>query len=376
MTAACPSAAGDGTVAATQAQATLADEIAVLRGAADIEALPRPFGPPLGTADLRVEMADFEVLEERGAPFSESGEHVYLRVRKCGQNTRWVAQQLAAFAGLPYKAVSYAGLKDRHAVTEQWFSLHLPGRAGPDWGDLALPGVTVLAVERHDRKLRQGFFSFNRFRIVLRNMSSLDGVVLEQRLRSMGATGVPNYFGPQRFGRDAGNLALALRPGGVRRLPRAQRSFALSALRGALFNLYLAERVREANWNTLLEGDARQSDRARGAAEQDTSVFTPVLAAAGPLWGKGHSGSSGAARGLEDRLHGAFPAVTSMLEQAGARFSRRPLIARLGNLRWQYCEDELRLQFALGPGAFATAVMHSVLTVNDTATIEGNLIHA
>jgi tRNA pseudouridine13 synthase len=315
-------------------------------------------------------MSDFAVLEERGAPFAETGEHLYLRVRKCGQNTRWVAQQLAAFAGLPYKAVSYAGLKDRHAVTEQWFSLHLPGQAGPDWNAFALPDVTVVAARRHDRKLRQGFLSYNRFSIVLRNLSAVDAGILAERLRCMAQNGVPNYFGPQRFGRDAGNLSLALRPGGWRRLPRAQRSFALSALRGALFNLYVAERVRGGSWLTGLEGDAQQSDRARGAAEQDTSVFEPRLAPAGPLWGRGNGGASGAARELEERVYGAFPAITGLLEQAGARFSRRPLIARLGELDWDHTGDQLRLQFALGPGAFATTVLHAALTARDAATIE------
>lgn len=354
-------------------QMDLADEIARLGRAIDFPALPRPFGPPLGTAVLRAEPDDFSVIEERGAGFAGQGEHWYVKLRKQGHNTRWVARQLAEFAQLPYKQVSYAGLKDRHAVAEQWFSLHLAGRESPDWAAFSLSGVEVLKVRRHDRKLRQGYLSFNQFNLVLRELqlrSAVDATELEARLEQISGAGVPNYFGPQRFGHSGGNLALVLRPGGWRRLPRDLRGFALSALRGALFNLYLAERVTRGDWNDSLEGEARQTDRARGAAEGDTRVFAPEISAAGPLWGRGRAGSSGAVAALEDTVFGAYPAVTALLEEAGARFARRALRARVGALHWQRSEGVLRLQFALGAGAFATAALHPLLEVRDAAIVE------
>ncbi|HFD39876.1 MAG TPA: tRNA pseudouridine(13) synthase TruD, partial [Anaerolineae bacterium] len=93
-----------------------------------METLPSPYGPPLGQAVLRSRPEDFQVEEIPVCMPDGAGEHVWLKICKRGQNTDWVARQLARFAGVRPRDVSFAGLKDRHAVTEQWFSVHLPGR--------------------------------------------------------------------------------------------------------------------------------------------------------------------------------------------------------------------------------------------------------
>jgi len=99
----------------------------------DAVSLPHIHGQPIGQGRLRAIPEDFQVREELDFTLDGSGEHVWLWVRKRGANTDWVARQLARQAGVAPNAVSYAGLKDRHAVTEQWFSVHLPGKADPDW---------------------------------------------------------------------------------------------------------------------------------------------------------------------------------------------------------------------------------------------------
>ncbi len=347
--------------------ADLAAEITALEESADIPALPRAFGKVLGSGRLRAEPHDFFVSEHTGLQLSGQGEHVYLQLRKTGQNTRWVAKQLANFAAVPYKAVSFAGLKDRHAVTEQWFSLHLPGSTDPDWSRLSLEGVEFLQACRHNRKLRQGQLSYNRFRLRVRDCRIAEPDLLQSRLQRIREHGVPNYFGPQRFGRDLNNLRRVLQQPELRRLGREPRGFVISALRAALFNGYLAARVAAGNWYQPLPGEALLSDRPRGAAEDDTAVFAPLRLPAALLWGKGAGGSGGAVKDLEAAWFGRFPAVCAVLERAGARMSRRVMAARVGELQWRYDQDALVLEFMLGPGVFATALLAEILAVEDCA---------
>jgi len=199
------------------------------RGAA-FDALPTLHGPPAMTGIIRAEPADFIVRESLAFELTGAGEHLYLLVRKTGQNTRWVAQRLARVLGLPMRAVGYAGMKDRRAVTEQWFSVHLPGRADPDVEAFGIDGVEVLRTRRHSGKLRIGALSGNRFRIVIRALGG-DVTALERRLASVRDGLVPNYFGAQRFGHGGGNLDLFQDVAAPARLDRQARSFALSALR-------------------------------------------------------------------------------------------------------------------------------------------------
>ncbi|MDX1606890.1 MAG: tRNA pseudouridine(13) synthase TruD, partial [Candidatus Competibacterales bacterium] len=174
-----------------------------------VAALPRALGDPPVRGRYRVEPEDFQVHEQLGFAPSGAGEHVLLRVVKRDLDTERVARALARHAGVRASAVGYAGLKDRRAVAEQWFSVQLPGREAPDWDGLELPGVEVLEQHRHDRKLRRGALAGNRFRLVLRSLEGDPGE-LQQRWQRILSRGVPNYFGPQRFGRDGANLDRAL----------------------------------------------------------------------------------------------------------------------------------------------------------------------
>jgi tRNA pseudouridine13 synthase len=170
--------------------------------------LPFAHGGPPVEGRIRVEPGDFRVDEVLGFEPSGAGEHAFLFVEKIGANTEWVARRIAEKAGVAPIAVGYAGLKDRHAVTRQSFSVQLPGRDDPDWSSLAIPGVRVLAASRHDRKLKRGSHRGNRFRIRVRDVEG-DRERVESRIAVIRERGVPNYFGEQRFGRDAGNVDLA-----------------------------------------------------------------------------------------------------------------------------------------------------------------------
>ena len=256
-------------------------------------ALPYAHGVPPLTATLRREPGDFQVEELLGFEASGEGEHAFLLIEKSGANTEWVARRLADIAGVAPAAVGYAGLKDRHAVTRQAFTVQLPGRADPDWGSADIPGVRVLAASRHQRKLKRGAHRGNRFRIRLRDVHG-EHAAVEAKLAAIHAQGVPNYFGEQRFGRDGGNLALAEALFAGKRMPRVQRGFALSAARSELFNAVLATRVADASWDRALDGEVFMLDGSHaifGPEPSDDGLAQRLAALdihpTGPLWGGG-----------------------------------------------------------------------------------------
>ncbi|HJP03702.1 MAG: tRNA pseudouridine(13) synthase TruD [Chromatiales bacterium] len=340
-------------------------ERTALESCADLPALPRAYGRPCGSGVIRSLPGDFRVTEFSGIEPAGTGEHLWIRVRKTGQNTRWVARALAEYLDLPYKAVSFAGMKDRHAVTEQWLSAHMPGKPDPDMGAHGIDGVEVLESARHNHKLRPGQLSYNRFRIVLRNCEVPDLAVLEKRVACIAEHGIPNYFGAQRFGRQGANLLMARDIEGFRSLGREGRGFFLSSVRGALFNGFLAERINDGCWNTFIKGEVELSDRPRGAAEGDQTVFRSTRQPNGLLWGKGNNAALAAALERENRFFAAFPGTTALLEAAGSRLSRRVLRAQVAELRFEQHDDGVELEFALGPGVFATVVLRELFEFDD-----------
>ncbi|MBT8103881.1 MAG: tRNA pseudouridine(13) synthase TruD, partial [Gammaproteobacteria bacterium] len=217
----------------------------------------RAHGPSLFSAAIRVQAPDFDVTEELGFDFTGDGEHDYLFIEKTAANTEWLSRQLAQFAQVPARDIGYAGLKDRHAVTRQWFSV--PRWNSPEWQQLEVDGVRVLDQQRHNRKLRRGAHKANRFHLVLRGELPRKDA-LDERLATIRAQGVPNYFGEQRFGRGGSNVALAGAWSQGKRLPRHKRSIAISAARSYLFNQILDARVRDQSWNRLVSGDVANLD--------------------------------------------------------------------------------------------------------------------
>ena len=200
---------------------------------------------PKQTALLKAECADFVVKENLGYSMAGEGEFVAVRVRKTDANTLFVGEKLAQFAGISARNMSYAGLKDRRAVTEQWFSLQMPGKTTPDFGDFQLEGIEILEVTRHNRKIRTGSLDGNYFEILLRNAIENDD--LKVRLENLLKFGFPNYFTEQRFGRDGYNLTQALRwaKGEIQVKDRKKRSFYLSAARREVFKLVVSERLKQ-----------------------------------------------------------------------------------------------------------------------------------
>lgn len=328
--------------------------------------LPRAHGAAVLAARIRSVPDDFVVEELAGFEASGSGEHLLLTVEKRGMNTAFAARRIAQWAGVPEMAVSYAGLKDRHAVTRQRFSVHLPKKVAPDLAALAADDLRVLGHAWHARKLPRGALEGNRFELVLRDVQG-GRAEADERLQAIAARGVPNYFGEQRFGRDGDNVANALAMFAGRRVRREQRGHLLSAARSELFNRVLAARVRAASWDRALAGEVWMLDGSRsvfGPEPLDAALMERLatfdIHPSGPLWGRGELRTVETARELEEAAladAGAL-ALRAGLEAAGLKQERRALRVRPGALQWDWpATDALRLRFELPAGCYATAVL-------------------
>lgn len=330
---------------------------------------PRAHGEACGRAVLKATAEDFQVDEVLDIPLSGQGEHLWLWVEKRGLNTEEAARRIARAAGLPLKAVSYAGLKDRQALTRQWFSLHLPGKADPDLSAAQGDDLAVLGSQRHNRKLQRGAHAANGFTLRLTALEA-DREALEQRLQRVAEQGVPNYFGLQRFGFDGGNVEQARDFASRQELPvqRNLRSRLLSSARSYLFNRVLAKRVADGLWNQAQVGDllaftASRSFFMAGEAEcVDPRLAILDLHPTGPLWGDGDSPTGGDVQNLEQETAGSEQNLANWLSKAGMAHERRILRLPIQSLTWHYPEpDILQLAFVLPAGCFATVVVRELV---------------
>lgn len=312
---------------------------------------PRAYGGPVAEADFRTKDEDFIVDEHLGFEPEGEGEHQYLQVVKRGENTQWVARHISRFAGVKEMDVGYCGLKDRRAVTSQWFSVYLPKRELLNWSQLADDddlNVHVLQSAKGQKKLRRGQHEKNHFVITLRNLVVTEISQLESVLQSIADGGVPNYFGEQRFGRDGNNLVAASRwlDDGERIQKCGPKHMLMSAARSYLFNLVLAERVRQQLWQETLDGDCQNSDGL----------------ATGPLWGRGRTATSAQALELEAAALAHLEVWANGLEHCGLQQERRPFILKPENFTWQFHEGDgvLTLEFALPSGQYATSILREI----------------
>ena len=329
--------------------------------------LPWAYGAPPLRAQLRSTPDDFRVEEVLGYDADGQGEHTLLWVEKRGANTDWVARELAKFAGVSQVAVGYAGMKDRHAVTRQTFSVQLAGKPDPDWSTFPHAEVKVLAATRHSRKLKRGALRGNRFVLVLRQVQG-DREAAERVLQQIAKRGVPNYYGEQRFGREGGNVAQARSMFAGRRVERDKRSFLLSAARSHIFNNVLAARVERGAWDTPLDGEiwALAGSRSWFGPEPFSDLLAERLGRldihpSGPLWGQGELPSKDEAGVLEQSIADSCRDLAAGLVAARMDQERRPLRLVPTDLKWRWLEgDALELSFELPAGAYATVVVREL----------------
>ena len=343
------------------------------------DALTWLHGRPAGQGLLKRDPEDFVVVEDLGFAPDGEGEHLLVRILKTGCNTRFVADALAKFLKIHAREVSFAGQKDKHAVTEQWLCARLPGKEMPDMSKFVLEGCQVLEYARHKRKLRLGALKGNSFTLILREISDRQDV--EARLQAISEKGVPNYFGAQRFGINGSNLHGALRwaeSGGPVR-DRNKRSFWLSAARSALFNQVVSARLNKMDFNQVVDGDALQLS-GRGSwfvadagelAEAQSRVHARELMITAPLPGTGDWGTQREALAFEQQTLADETLLQSLLVREKVDAARRAMLLYPQQLSWNWWDDvTAELKFWLPAGSFATSVVRELInTTGDYANI-------
>ena len=341
---------------------------------------PRAHGAPLPPAELKTTPEDFYVEEQLSFEPSGAGPHWLLRVEKRTANTRWVAAEIARLAGVPGGEVGYAGLKDRHAVAVQWFSVPKLASTADSWTNVQTSEFKVLAAHANLRKLKVGALSGNRFRIRLRNVT-WSREQLDHKLDTLRTHGAPNYFGAQRFGREGYNLdrVASWVQSGVAPRGRAERSFTLSAARSLLFNAVLARRVEAGDWSQLAPGDLASLEGSGSHfsvsaidAELRRRLNEFDIHPSGPLWGRGQPASFGQALQHEMEVSREFPAVADLLAAQGLRQERRALRCAIRDLSSERDASTLTLSFSLGRGQFATAVLREICEFEGVPELEAD----
>lgn len=331
---------------------------------------PRAWGATPVSGALRVEMEDF-VVEERLGFEPDGGEsHRLLRVEKVGANTLFVARALAVRAGRPPADIGFAGQKDRRAVARQWFSVPATREAASFVG-YSGEGFRVLSEQPHSRKLRRGALAGNHFRIRVRGLQGDAGAVAA-RIGQLVASGLPNYFGAQRFGREGANLRRVRQWLESGRLPRGreQRGFLLSSARALGFNAVLAARVAAKTWNRLLPGEVVNlagSQSVFAAEHPDEGLQERLqngdLSPTGPLCGAGGVLPGGEAARVEAAALESVAPLPGLLSAAGLRGERRALVIRPLAFAHRLEGDAITLEFDLPRGGFATSVLRELLDV-------------
>lgn len=331
------------------------------------DALPFAWGKPVITGGFRVTSEDFVVDELLEVPEHAGGAHWWMHLRKREWNTKDVARLLTTLGTGRIRQVGYAGLKDRHAVTSQWFSLPIETINPEAISDCLPEGLELLEYRRARHAVRRGGLKANRFAIRLRDVQGEPSTVL-QRLTEI-KQGVPNYFGEQRFGINGGNLerARALFDGTLDNPPRFERGMYLSAARAQLFNLVLANRVGDGSWNRLIGGEAVILDGSRSwfplpepPVQMAERLADFDIHPSGPLHGMGDCAASGVCAAFEQAILAREPQLTSGLEEWRMRSERRALRLIPRNLDHEWLGTDLLLRFDLPSGAFATVVLREL----------------
>jgi tRNA pseudouridine13 synthase len=331
---------------------------------------PTLLDPPTAAGTIRKEPEDFQVEEIPAYPPAGEGSHLFLLVEKKLRTTDEVIRALAKQLGLPAGQIGCAGLKDRVALTRQWLSVPAAARGRLD--SFRLEGVTILQTGLHTNKLKTGHLKGNRFRIRITDLGAKDGEEIARRCTALREKGVPNYFGPQRFGRDGRNEIVGrdLLSGQAGRQDKRMLRLLLSAVQSGLFNDVLARRITAGIFHRALSGDVMIKAETGGRFVcEDPEVDQPRIDAgeihpSGPIFGPKMQAAGGEpgdmerevlnASGLTAAAFTRFPKLT--------RGTRRSLRLMPEEIEAEPEEDSVLLAFTLTSGGYATSVIRELIT--------------
>lgn len=342
-------------------------------------------GKPTSTGLIKANQQDFCVFEQLPFLPCGEGEHLFIHIRKTGANTVFVARELAKYFKVKEQLVSYAGLKDRFAVTEQWFGIHVPGKQIYDLTDLNIDGVEVLNYKRHNKKLRTGTLTGNRFELIIRNVTNLKD--LYERWEKIIEQGVPNYFGEQRFGIDGGNIDCALALfSGTKVKDKKKRGMYLSASRSAIFNDIINERIIHKTFATLAVGDVVMLAGTQSVfrVEEVDDVIKQRLIEkdvdiTAAMWGAGELMTEAEPKIFEQHIADKHPEFSQGLPRFGLKQERRRIrlviedadIEVLSKEKTSNTKSEnidlpnVKVSFSLAAGSYATTVLRELIDYQD-----------
>lgn len=346
------------------------------------------YGKPQSTGLLRYQKSDFKVFEQLPFLPCGEGEHLFIHIRKTGANTVFVARELAKYFKVKEQLVSYAGLKDRFAITEQWFGVHVPGKQVYDLSELNIEGVEVLSYKRHNKKLRTGALTGNRFELILRDVTELKA--LHERWQSIIEQGVPNYFGEQRFGIDGGNIDKALSLfSGTKVKDKKKRGMYLSAARSIIFNDIINARIKENSFSKVRTGDVMMLAGTQSVFHLDEVDDTikqrfddKDVDITATMWGAGELMTSGEPEALEQQIANKHSEFSQGLPRFGLKQERRRIRLVVDDADIEVLPNDVsdndflstvKISFSLAAGSYATTVLRELLTYKDcTQRVESN----
>lgn len=326
------------------------------------------FEQSLGEIVIKNRPQDFIVSEKLRFEPEGEGDHLYLYIEKVNANTEWVQRQLAKLTGLKRSDVGYAGLKDRHAITRQWFSLYAP--INKEFTFDSLPdNVSIIETTRGRKKLKTAGMGKNEFNIQF-CASHLSKTQINTRFNWIKDHGYANYFGAQRFGHDGNNIDNLIALAGGKRFKSHQRSLFISAGRSYLFNLILSERVRQNIWNKLVSGDVAILNNSRSifAVDNIDNEITQRLEQfdihpAIPLYGSGEWISNGQVKELEHEVYNQHRDIVKALLDLNVTIMPRASRVVPEGMQWEFTDDNMCLKFTLPAGAFATTLLDQAFDV-------------
>ena len=333
-------------------------------------------GEPQATGSIRNNNADFYVEEVMHFELDGQGEHLWLWIEKDGQNTQFIAKQLAKVFGIAARLVSTSGMKDRHAVTRQWFCLPWPIKK--DIPEIELPGAKVLEMKRHGKKLKIGTHKINKFNIAVK-LTDFAQQELVERLEKIKALGVANYFGEQRFGKYGDNVEQAVKmfSGELTVRDKKLKGLFISAARSELFNQILNYRIEEDLFKPLdgdafvLKGSHSFFVEAQVQAETIERFNQGDVLLSGAMFGAGEAIVQGQVAEIEQSVLQQYPEIVQGLTAEGLKQDRRALQLPVDEFSWQFEQKQqdnyLTLSFVLPAGCFATSVLREILNYTDAS---------
>jgi tRNA pseudouridine13 synthase len=329
---------------------------------------------------IREQPQDFIVDEVPAYEPSGEGEHTYFRIEKWDIPTLEVVKQIATQLDIASKVISYAGLKDTHALARQTLSAHFvdPARVAA----LELENARVLWVTRHRNKLRPGHLRGNRFTLRIRDTQPGALARAEAIFAVLAARGVPNAYGPQRFGNRGDNHIVgfhllrnnraALAEMGIRHPSRQMQGFFISALQSALFNQVVALRIRQGTLDTVIAGDVvRKEDTGGIFTVEDVAAERPRAAAwgitaTGPIYGYKLMEARDEAGALEAQVLAEAGLTLDDFRAVKAEGVRRPLRFNPEDLTWEPQDgNSLVVSFFAPKGSFATLLLRELMKTPD-----------